>query len=276
LRKAASPLFRTGRSALIIVGSFVGSFALAALATGLLRGSGEESADSTHAAGVELEASQPLPSVAPWNLTVAISGLGRAGSITVLQRPAAAGTGSVTDVPLPPAQEVRPAEDAASGRLLARWEEAAGDRTRRTQAVVEFLDRPGAELARTSAVSPSVARAAESARFVAAVQGNCLKNKRVEPKAVSAAMNRSGAGFGLGRHPRNARYVGARGQQDVRQIGVLGNGKRRLAVAVVAQGPGGAARSGPAERQMLTRVAKWIDDHVHLKKGYMANCSGRD
>lgn len=240
----------------------------------MLRGSDDESPATSHPAGVELDGSQSLPSVAPWDITVAVTGLGRAASITVLQRRAGAGVGSVAELALPPTPQLRPAEDAASGQLLAGWRAAGSDSTRRTQAVVDFLDRAGSELADTPAISPAVARAAESARFAAAVQGDCLSNQRIEPKAVSAAMGKAGQGFGLGRHPPNARFVGKRGELDVRQVGVLGRGKRRLAVAVVAQVPAGVARPQAAEREMLTKVAKWIDDHVHLKKGYVARCNG--
>ena len=259
----------------MIIGSFVVSFVLALVITGVLRGSDDESATTSHPAGIELDEPQSLPSVPPWDITVAVTGLGRAARITVLQRRAASGAGSVTELPLPSTRQLRPAEDAASGQLLAGWEAVGSDRTRRTKVVVDFLDRAWRELEATAPISSAVARAAESARFVAAVHGGCLSNERIKPKDVRGAMGKAGEGWGLGRHPPNARYVGNRGELDVRQVGVVGSGKRRLAVAIVAQVPQGATPPRAAERKMLTKVAKWIDDHVHLKKGYKARCSGR-
>lgn len=251
------------------------SFALALVITGMLRGSDDESPTNSPPGGVELDRPQSLPLVEPWDITVAVTGLGRAESITVLRRPAASDEGSVMKLPLPPTRQLQPGEDAASGQLRAGWDAAGRDRPRRSQAVLTFLDRAGHELADTVAIPPAVARAAESARFAAAVQGGCLSKRGIKAKAVSAAMTQAGEGWGLGRHPPNARYVGKRGELNVRQVGIVGSGKRRLAVAIVAEVPQGDSPPRAAERKMLTKVAKWIDDHVHLKQGFVARCSGR-
>ncbi len=248
------------------------SFALAAAATALLRGSGEQSPDSTGAARVVIEPVKKLPLIAPWEITVAAAVLGRARSITVLHRGAASPAGSLRTVRVPAAQQLKPAEAKAARGLLARWRAADGDRTRRFQAVVEFLDRSPTALGPTRGLSPAGARAAESARLLAAVQGGCLKREMIEPRAVSASMGKSGDGFGLGRHPAHARYVGARNDENVRQIGVVGRGNRRLAVAVVAHAPRDQIPPRAAREQMLTKVAKWIDDNVHPTDSYAPDC----
>jgi hypothetical protein len=258
-----TPLSINGRSALIIVASFFVSFVLAAGATAMLRGSGDDTPDPAATtsreqppAGRSVSVGGSVESlwkdVEPWRVTFAAasSGAGRYAAPARRASPDAHGLGG----------------SAISDPVVAELRERKPGGTA-NRAVMQFLESRERRK-RSNDLSRVAWTVRDSASFLAAAAAGCLPQQSLSVESAGDLLgDAQQVGFGETATPRpHATRITIRGATIiVRQVAVIGRGRRKMAVSIVARADSPEAAAGM--KPVMKKVAGWIEDHVRLAKG---------
>ena len=261
----------TLRSLLLIVFSFVASFVLAAGAVALLRpdttdGPGDPE-DSPALAAVEVPTSRSLPMALPWQVTVAATLGGRRAYVKVLRSRTRAGT-------VPPVQTLgMPRPDDGAGRSLQRSEQVSRDDRERRDAMERFVNTAGiVRDGQSESAAGDRAAAVRSVALLGGALGGCLSGLGLADKTVVKRMEaQDPVGLGMDR-PHVTFQEMAGGDTVVAQVGILGGGPGRIAVAIVARARTTSPYAIENGKKVLRDAAEWLDKYVRSPKGYKPAC----
>ena len=247
---------------LLIAFSFVASFAIAMVVTGALTGS-DEAGDpgETPAAEVGVYPKKQLPSAGRWRLTVAAMMAGGRSVTLVRGRTAAS--------PKPAIEVTEERTDGSAAKDLQAQLDASTLPQQRRDAIVRFVDTAGFVDGPAQASRDDVATAVTSASLLAGALGRCLKDLRIDRETVFALMKPEDA-FGLADRPHVTFGEPLGDETILSQVGILGRGRRSIAVGMVARVNG--APSPAARTDVLKKLAKWADDNLHAPKPYRPAC----
>ena len=260
--EAPTPSSISLRSVLLIVFSFTASFLLAAGAMAMLRGSDTTDQDAgSKPAAVEVDGS-PFPNVGPWRVAVAATLSGRSPSVTVLRGPKAlnAAPSAGTAQPL--------GESDAARKLDAELERLrGGDAEQEREVLKKYLDTSGLEAGGQPDAREDSATAVASASLLGGIIAPCRAAPK-RPAAVDALKAVTA--------PRARPHVmlaGTPGNDTVvSEVAIVGGGKQRVAVAIVARVPSQKPATAQSGIEVVEKVADWLDDHLSAPDDYEPAC----
>jgi hypothetical protein len=240
--------------------SVAASLVIVAVAVAVLRGSGEPRPRPKLAA-VDVRPVEQLPPVGRWRVTVAATLSGHPSSVTVFH-----GETSGT-----PAMETIAAQvDPAAAQALQARLQATPDAVRQRTAVVEFVDPAGIASPREPSRDDSRTAVASASRLGGAL-GSCLKGLRVAGDTIATLMEPVDE-IGLGTRPHVTFSRPASNETLLSQVGILGRGKRRIAVAIVARLDAAGTKATADGHRVLLTLAKWVDKNLHVPGEYEPDC----